>query len=439
MATEAELLQAEIEKYESIIEGRKQRHQINANQSLYHHPYNQSNHYGHQSYASNRWATRGGYAPRGRGRGVCAPQVYRNKTLVLNNITIAQQPNTPAARNQTPTAESEGAQSQPWVTRKDRHLQLINPAVYEKQSQTRVKAMEETRKLKLMQKNEKERRKLAKYFQHATSSPNNQTSHKLTIQGVEFHVSKDGSKLVRAPGDANAAKATPKTALISGVLFHRSKSGNMYRATVIKAQGKNASRKINEPCKVFCTTGSCAKGPSCRYVHDASKVAVCKDWLMRGQCLAGDSCDLSHDLTPERTPPCVYFARGNCSKANCNYPHIHVAPNAPVCRAFAIYGYCEKGLTCAERHVNECPDFSNTGKCNTKGCRLPHTHKANVIRRNTGGVIDDDGSSDISSDDDDDEIDSDDVDSDDMEEEFFGGSEESDNDSIARQDNYVRF
>lgn len=438
MATEAEqaqLIQAEIDKYDSIIESRKQQQQNAAKRSTHHHPYNQPNHHGHQPYANNRWATRGGFTPRGRGRGALAPQVYRNKTLIMNNT---QQPKTPAAPNQTSTAEGEGAQSQPWVTRKDRHLQLINPAIYETQSRTRVKAMEETRKLKLMQKDEKERRKLAKYFQYPTSAPTNQTSHEITIQGVKFYVSSNGSKLIKVPGDVNAAKATPKTTLVAGVLFHRSKSGNMYRATVIRALGRRAIKKINEPCRVFNTTGSCAKGPSCRYIHDASKVAVCKDWLIRGQCLAGDSCDLSHDLTPERTPPCVHFARGNCSKATCSYPHVHVAANAPVCRAFAIYGYCEKGLTCAERHVNECPDFSNTGKCNVKGCRLPHMHKANVIRKNQG-VVDDDGSSDISSDDDDDEIDSDDVDSDDMGEEFFGGSEISENDSIARQENFVRF
>lgn len=228
--------------------------------------------------------------------------------------------------------------------------------------------------------------------------------------------------------------------------------------------------KINEPCKIFSTTGSfflsslyltifvtylhnfqtlellltyvligsCTKGPSCRYLHEATKVAVCKDYLMKGECLAGDSCDLSHDLTPERTPACLHFTRGHCSNTNCRYTHVHVAANAPVCRAFAIYGYCEKGSGCPERHVYECPDFSNTGSCNIKGCKLPHRHKASVIRRNTA-TVDDNATSDISSDDDDDEIDSDDVDSDDMTEELFGGGETGPDDSIIRQDNFIHY
>jgi hypothetical protein len=104
---------------------------------------------------------------------------------------------------------------------------------------------------------------------------------------------------------------------------------------------------------------------------------------------------------------------------------VRVAPSALVCRAFAIYGYCDKGVGCAERHVYECPDFSNTGTCTTKGCKLPHRHKASVMRSNTsrGDLSADEESSDLSSDDDDEEIDSDDVDSDDLDEEFFGDDE----------------
>lgn len=158
---------------------------------------------------------------------------------------------------------------------------------------------------------------------------------------------------------------------------------------------------------------------------------------MKGECLSGDSCDLSHDFTPERTPTCLHFAKGNCSKADCPYTHVRVAANAPVCRAFAIYGYCEKGVECAERHVYECPDFSNTGSCQIKGCKLPHRFKASVIRRNTA-TQDDNATSDLSSDDDDDAIDSDDVDSDDMDEEYVTGAAPTWKDgSIAGQDDFV--
>jgi hypothetical protein len=192
--------------------------------------------------------------------------------------------------------------------------------------------------------------------------------------------------------------------------------------------GDTSNRRIWEPTNAF--IGSCSKGPRCRYIHNPLKVAACKDFLLKGTCPSGDSCDLSHDLIPQRTPACLHFAKGNCSNANCRYAHVKVSPNAPVCRAFGIYGYCEKGASCDERHANECPDFSNTGICPTKGCRLPHRHKASVMRTNTSPAEDE--SSDISSDDDDDEIGSDDVDSDDLEE-FFG-----DDDPIPMEEDFVQ-
>lgn len=185
--------------------------------------------------------------------------------------------------------------------------------------------------------------------------------------------------------------------------------------------------------------GSCSKGPNCRYIHDPEKVAVCKEFLHKGVCPSGDTCDLSHELTPERTPACLHFAKGNCSNPDCRYTHVKVSPLALVCRDFGIYGYCNKGVTCTERHVNECPDFSNTGTCKTKGCKLLHRHKASVMRTNTtrSNQSGEDESSDISSDEDGDEIGDDDVDSDDLEE-FFGDEDGNIDVDIPMQQDYVQ-
>lgn len=218
-------------------------------------------------------------------------------------------------------------------------------------------------------------------------------------------------------------------------------------------------KKINEPCRTFTTTGifipepyiyvefprgpglqlitslgSCSKGPRCRYIHNPSKVAACKEFLLKGACPSGDSCDLSHDLTPERTPACLHFAKGNCSNPNCRYAHVRVSPTALVCRPFGIYGYCERGASCDLRHANECPDFSNTGTCPTRGCKLPHRHKASLMRTNTPSAVDE--SSDISSEEDE-EIGSDDVDSDDLEE-FFGDEDGKEDTDIPMQEDFVQ-
>ena len=127
-----------------------------------------------------------------------------------------------------------------------------------------------------------------------------------------------------------------------------------------------------------------------------------------------------------------------------------MTPGAPVCRDFAILGYCSKGDQCEERHVHECPDYANTGKCNNKRCQLPHIDRAGQIRNreaNTTGSADNNHSTeeeeeeedeDVSSEEEYDEIDSDDVDSDELDEteEFIQGS---DHDEIQQQQDFIPF
>lgn len=110
-----------------------------------------------------------------------------------------------------------------------------------------------------------------------------------------------------------------------------------------------------------------------------------------------------------------------------------------MCRSFGIFGYCEKGAECTERHAFECPDFSNTGVCKTKGCKLLHRERASVLRKNGAtrekNSDEDEEMEDLSSDDDGDSIDSNDVDSDEVEE-FIG---EEDGLEFEQQKDFIRF
>lgn len=150
-----------------------------------------------------------------------------------------------------------------WVVKQDRHLQLINPAVYEQDNQKRVKALEETRKQKSQKKIDYEKTKFIKHLQRNDYRPagvavTNRT-YEIDIQGITFHVAKNGSKLIKASGeifnplkdirrifagsinglrcsgDTNAARITPKFAEVGGVKFHRTKNGNLYRSAIVKA------------------------------------------------------------------------------------------------------------------------------------------------------------------------------------------------------------
>ncbi|KAK5655431.1 hypothetical protein OQA88_5702 [Cercophora sp. LCS_1] len=353
-----------------------------------------------------------------------ARPVHRNRSLILNGNS--HQGN---ANNSDPGAASDASSSSSWITKNDRHLQLINSSVYDKESQARTKAIEQTRRHQQNLKDEQERIKLISHLNRVAASgpigpPGHQhqrpSKYEVTVEGIKFAVTKNGSKLVRVPGPNNSAASTPKVATVGGVRFYRSKNGNLYRHGIVKAHRQSgAVKKVNIPCKNFSLTGSCLKGPQCRFVHDPDKVAICKDFLLHGECFDGDSCDLSHDPTPERTPACVHFARDSCNKSDCRYAHVKVSSGAPVCRSFGIYGYCAKGASCTGRHAFECPDFANTGVCRTKGCKLPHRERASALRKAKETSRDDDMEdfdSDAGS------VDSDDVDSDEVDE-FIGPDE----------------
>ncbi|OGM50889.1 CCCH zinc finger protein [Aspergillus bombycis] len=410
--------------------------------------------------------------PYGRGRGA-AP--HRHRTLVLNNTATSGTPGgaTPST-NSGMDVDSESRSTTPngWVAKRDRHMQLINSAIYDQEAQARAKAMEESRKAKEQKKSEIERAKVLRYAQGvgrqypgpATPqvAPGPSAEYQVYLNDIPFRVSRGGSKLIRVSGaafsaatltkraglllidDPNTVNNTPKRVTIAGVTFVRSKNGNLHRLGAVTSKRKPNATKKNELCRRFTTTGTCYKGPSCLYVHDPDKVALCKDFLQTGDCTAGISCDLSHEPSPHRSPTCMHFLRGRCSNPECRYAHIRLTPGAPVCRDFANLGYCEKGANCDQRHVHECPDYANTGVCNKKRCRLPHVDRAGQIRKNTGAnkvdATNDDDSDASSEDEEYDEIDSDDVDSDDLDEDEPELIIKTDgSNDLSQQQDFIRF
>ncbi|KAK6957436.1 hypothetical protein Daesc_000221 [Daldinia eschscholtzii] len=365
---------------------------------------------------------RGGYRG-GRGRSL---PTYRNKTLVLNGQSR------PAADNSDSTNENLDPASPSWVTKTDRHLQLINTSVYEKESQQRASAIEQTYRQKQLQRNHREKATFMNNVLQSGASgksiglPNTSASaspYEVVVDGIRFRVVQQGSKLVKAPDDVNPPSATPKVTSIGGVKFHRTKHGNLVRHGVVKAQRfAGGVKKVNEQCKTFSWTGIV-------FLHTTEKP------ISR----LVETCGVDHAPkarnAEERTPLCVHFAKGNCHNASCSYVHATHSPTDPVCRAFGIYGYCEKGAQCPDRHVFECPDFSNTGVCKLKGCKRLHIERASVLRKANNRASSEE--TDVSSDDDDAAADSDDIDSDEVEE-FVKNDGEEDLDFIQQKD-YIGF
>lgn len=193
------------------------------------------------------------------------PAAHQHRTLHLNND------NSNASRS-----ASSGAETPPgWVSRTDRHRQLINANVYERDTQNRAKAIEQTRQKKINGYRQREKSQFNEFLKHQAAASSAQTNpagqNELTIQGVQFRVMDGGKKLVKIPGAANSSSRTPKTATVAGVKFFRTKTGNLVASRFVNDQRYVASpsetklltgsrrsgavKKIDQPCKIFSTTG----------------------------------------------------------------------------------------------------------------------------------------------------------------------------------------
>ncbi|MCJ1312865.1 hypothetical protein MMC25_006541 [Agyrium rufum] len=354
-----------------------------------------------------------------------AANPHRNRTLILNqkaasaNTDIAPTALINIADDDVTKGGTGDHHKDPtagWISKQDRHKQLINKAVFDERTQLRTKAIEDTRRRKMLEHQKKEQQKLFAYAQLPASRGAFQNSNtalpEIQVEGLWFQITRGGNKLVRIlsrwsswilwSGRAGSSegrtepedkhRSTPKTTRVAGVKFVRSTNGNLYRNGLVNAKRGNVVTKKKELCQQFTSTGtmsneppfllishialsltvwsrpytsSCIKGPKCRYTHDPLRVAICPSYLMTGTCLNGSasSCDLSHETTPERVPTCQYFFRGKCTKGDCRYAHVKTSPSA------------------LDKHVHECPDYSNTGLCKRKKCSLPHVDRAGQIRR----------------------------------------------------------
>jgi len=163
------------------------------------HPYYQPPHHSH---GSNHWAPQRGTpygAPRGRAR-AARYQAHRHRTLVLNSTSQPQ-----AASVASPSESPGGAaQASGWVTKHDRHMQLINNSVYEQKTQERNQAIEITRKQKLKAREDRELAKVAKLVSDAAvaqaQSASSNQPHQVLVRGIRFIIADGGSKLIRASG-----------------------------------------------------------------------------------------------------------------------------------------------------------------------------------------------------------------------------------------------
>ena len=164
--------------------------------------------------------------------------------------------------NDTTSSNDEGkpqsSSGNGWISKRDRHAQLINTNIFDKETQARSKAMAETRRQKAMARDRMEKQKIQSFLRSTdTRSGNSAPVHELTIDGLQYHIMNGGSKLARVRGESghdvrryglgsrysgpfDSGTLTPKQATVGGVAFLRSKNGNLYRSGIVEAKKYDA-------------------------------------------------------------------------------------------------------------------------------------------------------------------------------------------------------
>lgn len=130
---------------------------------------------------------------------------HRHRTLHLNaSASASGSASSSAAPSPAPTTSG-------WVSKNDRHRQLINASIYEKDSQNRAKAIEETRQRNLKERRLREKKRFGDYLRHqadvagvaGTSMSANSTGlNEISVNGIRFRVLDGGKKLVKSPGES---------------------------------------------------------------------------------------------------------------------------------------------------------------------------------------------------------------------------------------------
>lgn len=150
----------------------------------------------------------------GRGARPKSSQSYRNRTLVMNRGSQTQTLGQSLLNSSDITMDDQAARlatngpslsTTSWVSRRDRHAQLINSSIYDKDFRQRHKAIEQTRQHQASGKDQREKLKIVQHLQaiahKAVLAPaaqiRNTSPHEIMISDLRFEVQSGGSKLLR--------------------------------------------------------------------------------------------------------------------------------------------------------------------------------------------------------------------------------------------------
>ena len=128
-------------------------------------------------------------------RGRSSAPVSRHRTLIVN----PRPEDSPTPETSTTTSTTNGQ----WIQKRDRHMQLINAAVYEERTQARQNEILESKKQKILDRQAKrdkvERTRLYTFLKKRGQG------NQISISGSLYRVTAQGNKLEKFQGTADIA------------------------------------------------------------------------------------------------------------------------------------------------------------------------------------------------------------------------------------------
>lgn len=203
---------------------------------------------------------------------ILTPTPSRHLTLVnkntANNTSTTSGPLPSPASSPPKNSTLVTAPGQQWIQSKGKNMSLMNPSTFKKTMVAKEKSIRtaKEKKLKLMQVRAKRAQDLRRGIvtmggqEYSRSADGRKlvmrdtSQDNIVINGVEFRMDPRGNKLVRAAAAPTAATttgkspsmatatskappiATPKQFSVGGVVYVRTHSGNLVRATLVKNQ-----------------------------------------------------------------------------------------------------------------------------------------------------------------------------------------------------------
>ncbi|KAF9410014.1 hypothetical protein BGZ94_001782 [Podila epigama] len=259
-------------------------------------------------------------------------------TSVSTSHTSLSSSTMSSSMTSTPVTTTPPATGQ-WIQSKTKNLSMMNPVTFKKTMEAKKNSIQSAkeRKLKLRQARAKKASDLRqgivrvgdKVYKKSRNGRSlvmrTQLQGDIVINGATFVMDPRGNKLIRKIGtgpavsvttseitDASSSSnagamayvakssktvsgATPKQFSVDGVVYVRTKSGNLVRANLVKSQllakrvaqevlkqRKKALTRKRQFCKYFTRFGRCTN-VRCPFIHSKQHLTICKMFL-RGQC-----------------------------------------------------------------------------------------------------------------------------------------------------------